>query len=103
GGGAWGGGVGVCWRGGWGRRGGGRAPRRPPARFGWAGGRARGTRHTHEDLPILIAGGGAAGMSGGRHVVCPQETALANLFLTVLADAGVSVDQVGDSSGHLAL
>jgi uncharacterized protein DUF1552 len=69
----------------------------------YGSGLADGNRHTHEDLPILVAGGGAGRMAGGRHVIYPRETPLTNLFLTLLGHAGLTMDQVGDSSGQIAV
>jgi hypothetical protein len=69
----------------------------------YGSGLSDGDRHSHEDLPILVAGGGAGRIAGGRHIVYARETALTNLFLTVLGHAGLSVESVGDSSGQIAL
>jgi hypothetical protein len=59
-----------------------------------------GNRHTHEDLPILVAGG-AGGLKPGRHIVYEQETPVANLYMTLLDRAGVHPDSFGDSTGKL--
>src|SRR5439155_713351 len=40
--------------------------------------------HDHENLPILVAGGAASGMRGGRHIRYKNGTPLANLHLTLL-------------------
>ena len=64
-----------------------------------------GNTHTHEDLPVLLAGGGAGQIRGGRHLRYPKETPMANLLLTLLDRMGVPVEKVGDSTGkveHLA-
>jgi hypothetical protein len=58
-----------------------------------------GDRHNHDDLPILVAGGG---IRGGRHIRCKKETPLCNLHLSVLDKVGVSIDRFGDSTGRLA-
>jgi hypothetical protein len=55
--------------------------------------------HDHTDLPILVAGGAAGNMRGGRHVRYEQHTPLSNLHLTLLNKAGVEIDKFGDSSG----
>jgi Protein of unknown function (DUF1552) len=57
--------------------------------------------HDHVDLPILIAGGAAGGMKGGRHVRFANPTPLANLHLTLLDKVGVRIDKFGDSTGRL--
>lgn len=55
--------------------------------------------HDHTDLPILVAGGAAGNMRGGRHVRYEQHTPLSNLHLTLLNKAGVEMNQFADSSG----
>src|SRR5215212_646400 len=57
--------------------------------------------HDHLNLPILVAGGAAGGMKGGRHVRFDRPTPLANLHLTLLDKAGVRLDRFADSSGKL--
>jgi hypothetical protein len=57
--------------------------------------------HSPEDLPVLLAGGGAGLVSKGRHVRYPADTPLANLHLTILDKMGVPVDRMGDSTGKL--
>jgi hypothetical protein len=60
-----------------------------------------GNRHLYDDLPILLAGGGAGRIRGGRHLRYKKDTPLANLFVTMLHDLGVPVDHLGDSTGEL--
>lgn len=57
--------------------------------------------HDHTNLPILVAGGAAGGMKGGRHVRFGKPTPLANLHLTLLDKAGVRLDKFGDSDGRV--
>jgi hypothetical protein len=59
--------------------------------------------HFHHDLPILIAGGGAGQLQGGRHVQLPLETPLANMHLTLLDKMGVPAERFGDSNGTLTV
>jgi hypothetical protein len=61
---------------------------------------ADGDKHTHYDLPVLLAGGGG-GIKGGRHVRCPAETPMTNLYVSLLARMGAPVESVGDSTGNL--
>jgi hypothetical protein len=58
--------------------------------------------HDHENLPILVAGGAACGMRGGRHIRYANGTPLANLHLTLLDRVGVRLDAFGDSNGKIA-
>ena len=63
-----------------------------------------GNQHLYRDLPVLLVGGGVAGIKGGMHVRYPTETPMANLFLTMLDKAGVPhVESMGDSTGRLEL
>ena len=57
--------------------------------------------HDHDNLPILVAGGGAAGMKGGRHIRYKDPEPLANLHLTLLERVGVQMDSFGDSNGKI--
>ena len=60
--------------------------------------------HLHYDLPTLIVGGGAGRLHGGRHLVYPGGTPMANLCLTLLDKMDIpGVDQLGDSTGRLDL
>ena len=60
-----------------------------------------GNQHTHHDLPIVVAGGGAGSIQGGRHLRFPAETPMNNLLVTMLAKGGVPVEKLGDSTGRL--
>jgi hypothetical protein len=60
-----------------------------------------GDRHTHNDLPIVLAGRGAGGLKTGRHLVYPRDTPLTNLYLTLLDRMGVRPELIGDSTGKL--
>ncbi|MFY9254303.1 MAG: DUF1552 domain-containing protein [Fuerstiella sp.] len=53
--------------------------------------------HDHTDLPIIVAGGAAGNMSGGRHIKYEKETPLANLHLTLLNKVGIEMDSFADS------
>jgi hypothetical protein len=55
--------------------------------------------HDHLNLPILVAGGAAGNMRGGRHIRYEQATPLANLHLTLLDKVGVRLDSFADSNG----
>jgi len=57
--------------------------------------------HDHTNLPILIAGGAAGRMRGGRHLRFEKPTPLANLHLTLLNKVGVTRETFGDSQGQL--
>jgi hypothetical protein len=57
--------------------------------------------HFHDDLPIALVGGKAAGIKGGRYIRNPKGTPLANLHITILEKLGVPVEKLGDSTGKI--
>jgi len=57
--------------------------------------------HDHVNLPTIVAGGGAGRMKGGRHIMYPEPTPLANLHLTLLEKVGVRLDRFADSQGTI--
>jgi len=58
--------------------------------------------HTHDDLPIVLAGRANGQLKGNRHLAYSKETPLNNLFLNMFDLAGVpDVDGFGDSTGRL--
>jgi hypothetical protein len=60
-----------------------------------------GNAHTHHDLPLILAGGAAGQIKSGRHVRFPKETPMNNLLLTMLDQAGVHAESLGDSTGEI--
>jgi hypothetical protein len=62
-----------------------------------------GNMHLYKDLPVLLVGGEATGLRGGRHLTYPQNTPIANLYLTLLDQLGVHLERFGDSTGRLDL
>lgn len=62
-----------------------------------------GNMHTYKDLPVVLVAGGVSGIRGGRHLKYPQDTPVANLYLTLLDSLGISIDSFGDSTGKLNL
>ncbi|MBT7097787.1 DUF1552 domain-containing protein, partial [Candidatus Poribacteria bacterium] len=67
----------------------------------YGSGNSDGNRHNHDDLPILLAGGGSGTLKTGRHVRYPNETPLNNLWLAMLERMDVDIAKLGDSSGAL--
>jgi hypothetical protein len=59
--------------------------------------------HEHRFLPLLLAGHGNGALKGNLHLRCPDDTPMANVLLTVLHKLGVELDQIGDSTGTLAV
>jgi hypothetical protein len=68
----------------------------------YGSGTADANRHTHHDLPVVVAGRGAGQLKSGRHIRFPQETPLNNLFLNLLEKAGVPASKFGDATGYLS-
>jgi hypothetical protein len=60
-----------------------------------------GNRHNHNDLPVLLAGRGGGSLEAGRHVRYPDNTPMANLYLSLLERMGTPVARLGDSTGLL--
>jgi hypothetical protein len=61
-----------------------------------------GDAHSHDNLPILLAGRGRGTLKTGKHLRCSRETPLANLHRALLDRLGVSVTSFGDSTGSLS-
>ena len=57
--------------------------------------------HDHTKLPVLVAGGAAGKMKGGRHINYAQPTPMSNLLLTMLDKSGVEMQSFADSSGKV--
>jgi hypothetical protein len=57
--------------------------------------------HFHDDLPIALVGGTAAGIHGGRYIRYPKGTPLSNLHLTLLEKLGVPAETFGNSTGRV--
>ena len=67
----------------------------------YGSGLSDGNRHTHHDLPVLLAGRGCGTLKPGCHTRVPKETPMANLYLSLLDRVGVRRETLGDSSGKL--
>jgi hypothetical protein len=57
--------------------------------------------HDHTNLPVIVAGGAAGGMKGGRHIRYKDPVPLANLHLTLMQKVGVKIDSFADSNGKI--
>jgi len=66
----------------------------------YGAGMADSNSHSPIDIPLILAGGGAGNLKGGRHIRF-RNTPLANLHLTLLDQFGVHCDRIGDSTGRI--
>jgi hypothetical protein len=72
------------------------------AMIAYGSGNSDGNAHNHDNLPILLAGGGCGTLKTGRHVRYANETPLNNLWLSMLERMQVDTAKLGDSTGTLA-
>ncbi len=62
---------------------------------------ADGNAHSHNNLPVLLAGHGGGALKPGSHVQYKPGTPMTNLYLSLLDVVGVQQDKIGDSTGRL--
>lgn len=62
-----------------------------------------GHKHSRDNLPVVLVGGGAGKFKGGRHVRFTDGTPLTNLCLNMLDICRVNTEELGDSTGMLDL
>ena len=62
-----------------------------------------GNQHNFSPLPIVLAGGAAGAVKGGRHLVFPKDTHMSNLLLAILDRVGVQTEKFGDSTGSVTI
>ena len=68
----------------------------------YGGGNADANRHTHSNLPLLLAGGGGGSLRPGRFVQHGSKPTT-NLFLSLADRMGVTgLERFGDSTGRLS-
>jgi hypothetical protein len=69
----------------------------------YGGGISDGQEHLVQNLPVLLIGGGAGQLKGGRHLRYAKDTPMANLYLTLLDKMGIAVENFGDATGKVDL
>ena len=69
----------------------------------YGAGMSDSNRHSNTGLPLLLFGGGAGTLKGGRHIRYRSGTPINNLHLTMLDKMGVPVDNLGYSTEQLDL
>jgi hypothetical protein len=66
----------------------------------YGGGIADGNRHSHVNLPVILAGGGGGTLTPGRYTQLSSQP-MANLFLSMADRLGVkNVERFGDSTAR---
>jgi hypothetical protein len=69
----------------------------------YGSGISNSTRHAGDNLPLLVVGGGAGRLRGGRHVTYPGQPPMANLLVTLMDKLDVPVERLGGSTGKLPI
>jgi hypothetical protein len=69
----------------------------------YGSGISNSNRHSGDNLPILVVGGGAGTLKGGRHLDYPDKPSLANLLVTLMDKLEVPVEKLGGSTGRLPI
>ena len=69
--------------------------------FTLGSGLSSGELHICTNLPTIIAGGGGGNVALDRHLKSPAGTPIANLWLTMARNMGVTIDRIADSTGPL--
>jgi hypothetical protein len=69
----------------------------------YGSGISNSTRHSGDNLPLLVMGGGAGTLKGGRHLTYAGKPTMANLLVTLMDKMDVPVERVGGSTGKLPL
>ena len=67
----------------------------------YGAGISNGNIHNHNDLPVLVLGGGGGQIKGGRHIVFDPSTPLSNVGATILDKMGVPFEKLGDANGRI--
>jgi hypothetical protein len=60
-------------------------------------------RHSGDNLPLMLLGGGSGRLKGGRHLKYADKPMMANLLVTLMDKMDVPVDHVGGSNGKLQI
>jgi hypothetical protein len=60
-------------------------------------------QHSGENLPILVLGGGAGKLKGGRHLKFADKPSIGNLLVTLMDKLDVPVEKIGGSTGKLPI
>jgi Protein of unknown function (DUF1552) len=69
----------------------------------YGSGISNSNRHSGDNLPLMLVGGGAGTWKGGRHIAYTDKPSMANLLVTLMDKMGAPVERLGGSTGKLPL
>ncbi len=69
----------------------------------YGSGISNSSRHSGDNLPLLLVGGGAGTLRGGKHLVFRDRPSMANLLVALMDKFGAPVERLGGSTGKLPL
>jgi hypothetical protein len=69
----------------------------------YGSGISNSNRHSGDNLPLLVMGGGAGRLQGGRHLRYADKPSMANLLVTLMDKLDVPVERLGGSTGRLPI
>ena len=69
----------------------------------YGAGISNSTRHLGVNLPLVLLGGGAGELKGGRHLRYPGDTSNADLLMTLMDKLDMPLDRLGDSTTKLPI
>ncbi len=68
----------------------------------YGGAIADGNKHSHDNLPVILAGRAGGAIQTGRFLKAPSQP-MSNLYVSMLNQFGASTESFADSNGRLAL
>jgi hypothetical protein len=69
----------------------------------YGSGISNSTKHSGDNLPLLVIGGGVGRLKGGRHLKYSDKPSMANLLVTLMDKLDVPVERQGGSTGRLSI
>jgi hypothetical protein len=69
----------------------------------YGAGISNSNRHSGDNLPLMLVGGGAGKLKGGRHLTYTGKPIMANLLVTLMDKLDFPVEKLGGSTGKLPL
>jgi hypothetical protein len=69
----------------------------------YGSGISNSNQHSGDNLPLLLMGGGAGRLKGGRHLTYADKPSMANLLVTLMDKLDVPVEKLGGSTGRLPI